>query len=86
MGLHKNQGTPSAALAEECGEVIQVIAKMFRFGGSWDEIPPGKDKTRWEQLEAEMADVIYQWERLKSIQAAIHELPEPLDESFKSLE
>lgn len=66
MGLHKDQGSPSAALAEECGEVIQVITKMYRFGGDWDEIPPGKSHTRWKQLEDEMEDLLYQWERLKA--------------------
>lgn len=66
MGLYKDKGNPSLALAEECSEVIQVITKMHRFGGDWNEIPPGKDKTRWEELEAEMEDLLYQWERLKS--------------------
>ena len=61
MGLHKNEGDPALALAEECAEVIHVITKMKRFNGSWDEIPPGKDKTRWEQLEDEMRDVLYQF-------------------------
>lgn len=66
MGLHKDEGCPAAALAEECGEVVQIISKLYRFGGDWNEIPPGKDKTRWEELEAEMQDLIYQWERLKA--------------------
>lgn len=65
MGLHKNEGSPAAALAEECGEVVQIISKLYRFGGDWNEIPPGKTKSRWEQLEEEMQDLIYQWERLK---------------------
>lgn len=66
MGLHKNEGEPAAALAEECGEVIQIISKLYRFGGDWDEVPPGKTKTRFEQLEEEMTDLIYQWERLRT--------------------
>ena len=65
MGKFKDVGEPSLVLMEECAEVIQVIAKMHRFQGSWDEIPEGKDKTRWEELQAEMADVFYQWFRLK---------------------
>ena len=66
MGLHKNEGNPAAALSEECGEVVQIISKLYRFGGDWDEVPPGKSLSRWEQLEGEMEDLIYQWERLKA--------------------
>ena len=65
MGQFKDQGDTALALAEECAEVIQIITKMKRFGGDWDEIAPGKDKSRWEMLKDEMADVMYQWERLK---------------------
>ncbi len=65
MGKRKDEGIPAAALMEECAEVIQVIAKAYRFGGDWDEIPPTKTLTRWQELQAEMADVIYQWERLQ---------------------
>jgi NTP pyrophosphatase (non-canonical NTP hydrolase) len=66
MGLHQTEGVITAALAEECAEVIQVITKLIRFGGNWDEIPPGKDQSRWQQLESEMNDVLYMWERLKA--------------------
>ncbi len=66
MGLHKDEGIPAAALAEECAEVIQIITKQIRFGGDWNEIPPGKSESRREQLENEMKDLIYQWERLKN--------------------
>lgn len=66
MGKFKNQGDPALTLIEECSEAIQVIAKMHRFGGDWNEVPPGKDKSRWEELESEMEDVLYQWERLKN--------------------
>lgn len=66
MGQFKNEGDAALALAEECAEVIQVIAKYQRFGGDWDEIPPGKDKTRWEQLNEEMDDLLYQWLRLRN--------------------
>lgn len=65
MGKFKNSGNAAAALMEECAEVIQVLAKMIRFDGSWNEIPPGKSTTRWKELEAEMADVLYQWQRLQ---------------------
>lgn len=65
MGLHKNEGNPLYALAEECAEVIQIISKIARFEGELDEVPPGKSLTRWEQLEGEMLDILYQWERLK---------------------
>lgn len=65
MGQFKDAGSPALALAEECAEVIQVITKMQRFNGKWDEIPVGKDKSRWQELCDEMEDVFYQWERLK---------------------
>lgn len=65
MGLYKNEGAPEIVLMEECAEVIQVIAKCVRFSSNWDEIPPNKKKTRWEMLEEEMNDVLFQWERLK---------------------
>ena len=64
MGLHKNTGQAAAALAEECAEVIQIISKYYRFGGSWDDIPPGQDKSRIQQLHQEMEDLIHQWVRL----------------------
>jgi NTP pyrophosphatase (non-canonical NTP hydrolase) len=68
MGKFKDEGNAALALAEECAEVIQVINKLYRFEGAhWDEIPEGKEKTRWEQLSEEMVDIMYQWERLKSL-------------------
>ena len=66
MGQHKNEGDPALTLAEECAEVIQVIMKKLRFAGDWNEVPPGKTQTRWEELSSEMDDVLYQWERLKT--------------------
>lgn len=68
MGLYKNEGDAAAALAEECSEVIQIISKYYRFGGTWDDTPIGKSQTRWEQLEEEMYDLLFQWERLKNEQ------------------
>ena len=65
MGVFKNEGDAALALAEECAEVIQIINKLKRFDGDWDEIPPNKEKTRWEMLEEEMVDLLFQWERLK---------------------
>lgn len=65
MGKFKDVGNPSLVLMEEMAEAIQVIAKKHRFEGDWDEIPDGKEQTRWEELQAEMADVFYQWFRLK---------------------
>lgn len=63
--MFKEEGDAALALAEECAEVVQIIAKLKRFGGDWNEIPPNKEKTRWEMLEEEMNDVLFQWERLK---------------------
>ncbi len=67
MGAFKNEGDAALALAEECAEVVQIISKLKRFDGDWDEVPPGKDKTRWEMLNEEMDDLMFQWERLKFI-------------------
>jgi len=65
MGKFKNIGEPSLVLMEELAEAIQVIAKKHRFQGEWDEVPEGKELSRWQELEAEMEDVLYQWNRLK---------------------
>ena len=65
MGQFKNQGDAALTLAEECAEVVQVIAKLKRFGGTWHEVPPGKDKSRIQMLKEEMDDVLYQWNRLQ---------------------
>src|SRR6187455_2291609 len=66
MGQFRDVGKPAAALMEECGEVIQIIAKFYRFPNSgWDEVPPGSLLSRWHLLESEMEDLIYQWNRLR---------------------
>lgn len=79
MGKFKDEGNPALALAEECAEVIQVITKLNRFNGHWFEIPPGKEQTRWDELKGEMADVLYQWNRLLEEYDAVHDEPEPND-------
>ena len=56
----------AAWLMEECSEVIQELAKINRFNGKWNEIPPGKDKTRFEMLEKEMFDIQCAWESLQT--------------------
>ena len=58
MALYENQGNVELNLIEELSEVIQVIAKKNRFGGEWNEIPPGHTLSRLEQLENEMSDVM----------------------------
>ena len=65
MGKFKNIGEPSLVLMEELAEAIQVIAKKHRFEGDWNQVPEGKELSRWQELEAEMEDVLYQWNRLK---------------------
>jgi len=65
MAEFANVGMAEAILMEEMGEVIQILAKKVRFDGKWDEVPPGKTKTRWEQLEAEMQDVMLAWKNLQ---------------------
>ena len=67
MGLFKDQGDPALALAEESSEVIRLITKKYRFDQPWDSCrPEDKRKTRFEELEAEMDDLFYQWLRLKA--------------------
>ena len=66
MAKYAGQGDTALTLAEECAEVIQIITKLKRFNGNWNEIPPGKDKTRWQMLEEEMNDLLLAWERLKN--------------------
>ena len=66
MAKYAGQGDTALTLAEECAEVIQIITKLKRFNGNWNEIPPGKDKTRWRMLEEEMNDLLLAWERLKN--------------------
>jgi NTP pyrophosphatase (non-canonical NTP hydrolase) len=68
MGKYAGQGDTALTLAEECAEVIQIITKMKRFGGNWDEVPPGKDKTRWQMLEEEMNDLLRAWDWLSKEQ------------------
>lgn len=66
MAKYANVGKSDATLMEECGEVIQIIAKKYRFdGATWDEVPPGKTQTRWEMLKEEMSDLLLAWERMK---------------------
>lgn len=67
MGQFKDVGRADVALMEEMAEAIQVISKCIRFNGDWDEIPEGKSVSRWEELSAEMQDVLYQWDRLQKV-------------------
>lgn len=64
MAQYQGQGDAAYTLMEEAAEVIQVITKMKRFNGNWDEIPPGRDKTRWEMLVGEMSDLMLAWNQL----------------------
>lgn len=66
MAKYAGQGDAASTLQEEAAEIIQVIAKFNRFGRNWNEVPPGKDKTRWQMLEEEMNDLLLAWERLKN--------------------
>jgi len=61
-GKHFNQLTPAeaerlACLAEECGEVIQVIGKILRHGfDDWSPLDETKTTNR-ENLERELGDL-----------------------------
>ena len=83
MGQFKDVGNPELALIEELSEAIQVISKKIRFGGLWNEIPEGKTLTRWQQLESEMEDVMYQWERVKEFKAADDDEDALFDKFYK---
>jgi NTP pyrophosphatase (non-canonical NTP hydrolase) len=67
MGEFKHKGDNLAALAEECAEVIQVISKCYRFGGSIHDVPPGKDKSRYDMLKEEMEDLLYHWQVVQNL-------------------
>lgn len=43
-------------LAEECGEVVQIACKSFRYG--LDNLKPGKTGTNRELLIEELGDII----------------------------
>lgn len=51
-----------ACLAEECGEVQQMVGKSTRFGLL--EIYPKAGKTNWLRLRAEVHDVVAMYEML----------------------
>jgi NTP pyrophosphatase (non-canonical NTP hydrolase) len=64
MGKFKHIGDPFLTLAEEMAEAIQVIMKKYRFNGDWNEVPEGQSLSRIEQLNEEMKDVQFQWNRI----------------------
>lgn len=64
MGQHKDKGLAALTLAEECAELIQVITKRERFAEPWDSVRPDSNMTRIQELQLEMADIVYQFNRL----------------------
>lgn len=64
MGKFKDQGDAELQLLEELAEMTQVIAKKLRFNGEWNEIPPGKEISRLQELMNEMQDVMHAYERV----------------------
>jgi 3'-phosphoadenosine 5'-phosphosulfate sulfotransferase len=64
MAQYENKGNAEMNLVEELSEAIQVIAKKVRFGGDWNEVPPGHSKTRFESLTSEMDDVMIAYNRV----------------------
>ena len=69
MGRFRDHGDPAITLIEEMAEAMQVISKKIRFTGEgqigWYQTREGMDIDRWQELQAEMNDVFYQWFRLK---------------------
>ena len=60
----KDTGDPASALAEKCAEVIQIINKMNRFAGNWNDVMPGQSKSSFLMLFDAMTDLKYQCKRL----------------------
>lgn len=65
MGRFKDIGDPAMQLAEECAEVIQIISKVKRFDNpeGWQFVNPETGKTRLQELQEEMGDVMYAYNR-----------------------
>ena len=65
MGRFKDIGDPAMQLAEECAEVIQIISKVKRFDNpeGWQFVNPETGKTRLQELQEEMGDVMYAYDR-----------------------
>ena len=59
---YKHIGAPSICLVEECGELIQAIAKGERFG--WYNHHPDRSFTNLYELQAEWKDVKEAYDKL----------------------
>jgi len=59
---YKYIGAPSICLIEECGELIQAIAKGERFG--WYNHHPDRSFTNLYELQAEWKDVKEAYDKL----------------------
>ena len=83
MAQYKNEGNAEMNLIEELSEVIQVISKKARFGGDWDEVPPGHTKSRFTSLTEEMQDVHLAYERL--LRELLDENKSKIQEIYKKI-
>lgn len=68
MSEHFNRLTPAQAerlamLAEECGEVIQIVGKILRHG--YDSTHPDGGPTNAELLSKEVCDIDTVWQQIK---------------------
>lgn len=65
MAEYKGIGDAAMNVAEECAEVIQIISKVKRFDNpeGWQFVNPETGKTRLQELQEEMGDVMYAFER-----------------------
>ena len=54
-GLTEEQAELLAVLAEECGEVVQMVGKILRHGLA--SVRPGQSGTNRERLEEELGDL-----------------------------
>lgn len=86
---HFNQLTPAEAerlaiLAEECGEVVQVIGKILRHG--YESCHPDGGPTNRMLLEKETGDVQYAIERLIGLgDISADEVCDHRDEKYKKV-
>ena len=62
---YKDIGSPVTKVIEECGELIQALCKVDRFG--WFNFhPDNPDRKNIDDVEAEMDDVVEACERLQT--------------------
>lgn len=70
-----------ACLAEECHEVGQRALKAQRFGLL--EVQPEQDKTNWQRIQDELADLLAVMEMLEDCAGSMYFIPRAAVEAKK---